>query len=148
MMGVTYTLPSATPADVWTYSARKLSMSTLLSMGTAAVTSGAGAESAYVQIVAATAANLDGITISCMVSGAMTSSNTVYVDVAIGAAGSEVVVAENVRFELIRDSTGDIFTQGGQIYLPSIKILAGSRVAVRAKGTSAQSLTVEVCAAV
>jgi len=136
-----------TALDVWTYATRGMSQTRLLALGPAvAVAAGAAVKGAYSQVVAALGVNVDGIMVRINRDPFGANSSNFLVDVAVGGAGAEVVVAEDIKANYIRDGAGQSFEEDFQIHVPNIKIAAGSRVAVRASSSAgAANITVEVC---
>lgn len=105
----------------------------MLAIGTVAgssrgtsVTCGNNAEGSWTELVASLSADIDGFTLL----GNLTGGNMAKMDVGIGAAGSEVVVAGDLAI---------IGRQGSPVgaYDVPIPIAAGSRIAVRGIGIGA-----------
>ncbi len=89
---------------------------------------------AYAQLVASSSRDYMGFMICCDTLNATPGTNTKYLlDVAVGAAGSEVVILSNLQgFRILTNVTA---YPGGAAFYP-ISIPAGSRIAVRAQANN------------
>jgi hypothetical protein len=116
----------------WTYpsgfaGATGLGGSTSTGKGTS-VTPGSSVKGSYSQIIASTAQAYKGIMVRLGTNNAVIGSETLVVDVALGGAGSEVVIVPNLVFK----AQNDISTAS----MIPVHIPAASRVAVRAAGSA------------
>jgi len=147
---VNYTPPGVSALAVWQFAAgpRTLSGTRTLSLGigVCVTNAAAGVKGGYTQIIAATAAAVSGIMIRIFASLGDVLS-TLLVDIAIGAGGAEVVVAENVKCQYIKTAGVQPNEISNQIYISNLNIPAGTRVAARASQSNAGAVnvSVEVC---
>jgi hypothetical protein len=106
------------------------------SLASTVATNGAHGKGTYVELVASTARDAEGFWLNIV--GANNNGVNALVDVAIGAASSEVVIVSNLYVYATGVQIGDC------IYLP-VRIPAGSRVAARCQtNVSARSLLMQV----
>ena len=108
---------------------------TASSTGTSLTASGtANTKGSYVELVASTAFNAHGIFVQ--LNNAAETFRDYLIDVAVGAAGSEVVIAEN----LFSGSGDGVPSADGCGYLLPVSIPAGTRLAARCQAAAASNI--------
>lgn len=103
------------------------------SQGTTVTNAGStNTKGSYTQLIAATAADAYGIVVTM---GGVSSANPYLVDIAVGAAASEVVIIPNLQWQ---QSNGNLYAS----YFFPIFIPSGSRIAARSQGGTASATIV------
>ena len=125
-------MPGGYPAFQEIFNGNSNGVVTATSLGTGVVSGIANTKGAYSQLVASTASDTSWMTV-CIYSGG-TSAFTTAIDIAVGAAGSEKVIAANLI-----DPT--ISVGASIVYSFPMQIPAGTRIAARSQGDTATQTT-------
>ena len=104
--------------------------------GGVAISAGSGSKGSYVEVVSSTARAYRGISLRAHTRNSVLADTKILVDIAIGAAASEVIIASNLP----------LYSNGGIEFLPYIPlhIPSGVRVAARAAGSAALNFDVSI----